>query len=355
MTHRDRVMAVLSGETPDVIPSLGECPMDATSLKGLAPEPTGDPVADAIREAEFYDNSSLEVGVSPRVETISRDDSHHLYRYATGAVWRASYSPVFCREMVDYPIKAPADLDGFVMPRAKDDVDCTEMARRVQAWKDAGYFVQGTVMGAWQAIYYLLTSFENILMWMAAEPAAARRLFELTSDYCLEASRLMLEAGVDAVFTSSDLGSGQGLLFSQSMFAEYVLPWLKELADLGHERGAILHLHSHGHIQDLMDDMVDAGVDLINPVGPSDHNDLAYFKANWGGKISIMGGISTTIAQMTVDEIDAHVAQVMEIGCRGSRFFPRTESGIPAMPVEKVLAYLDLLKQYRRMYGSAEA
>ncbi|HUT75446.1 MAG TPA: hypothetical protein VM221_11525, partial [Armatimonadota bacterium] len=76
---------------------------------------------------------------------------------------------------------------------------------------------------------------------------------------------------------------------------------------------------------------------------------------NWGGKISIMGGISTTIAQMTVDEIDAHVAQVMEIGCRGSRFFPRTESGIPAMPVEKVLAYLDLLKQYRRMYGSAEA
>ncbi len=203
-------------------------------------------------------------------------------------------------------------------------------------------------MGGWPGIYYYLTSFDNILMWMAIEPEAAHALFNMTAKFSLDAARLLLETGVDAIFTYGDLGSGQGLLFSEAMFRQYMFGWLKDLADLCHAHDAYLHLHSHGHIQDLMDAIVEAGVDVINPIGPSDHNDLALFKRRWGDRIVLHGGISTTIDRMSISEIRRHVAEVIDVGREGGRFFPRTESGIPPMPVELARSYLDELAEQRR-------
>ena len=184
-------------------------------------------------------------------------------------------------------------------------------------------------------------------MWIALEPEAAHRLSEMTSKFSLESARRLVKCGVDAVFTASDLGSGHQLLFSRDMFLEYVFPWLKELAGICHEHGVYLHLHSHGHIQDIMDDIVAAGVDVLNPVGPSDHNDLALFKARWGDRIVLPGGVGPTISTMDEAQIRRHVAEVMRIGRQGGRFIPRTESGIPPMPADRVQVYIDALKEER--------
>jgi len=347
--HRERVIAVLKGEKPEEIPSLGETPMDVTVFRELMPPATGDAVKDAIRQAEFFDNSAVGVGLGLRTETISRDETHHTYRYETGAVWHESYQPTFCREATEFPVNSPEEALTFQMPDVADPgrLDDDLLRRQVRAWHDAGYFVQGGIMGAWQGIYYYLTSFDNILMWMGVEPEAAHALFAKTTKFSLDSARRLLACGVDCIFPPSDLGSGQGLLFSPAMFREYVFGWLKQLADLCHEHNAFFHLHSHGHIQDVMDGIVEAGVDMINPIGPSDHNDLAMYKRRWGDQITLHGGISTKINTMARDEIRRHVHEVIEIGRGGGRFFPRTESGIPPMPADKALFYVKVLKEER--------
>jgi uroporphyrinogen decarboxylase len=347
MTEREKVLAVLRGERIGSIPILSECPMDVTALRGVWPEPTDDPVRDRIAESVLCGNSSVGVYFGIESKTLSRDANHHEYRYETGAVWRESYQPTFCREALEFPINTPEDAMMFTMPDASaiGRLDEAETRRAVDAFHDAGYFVEGGVIGAWGSIYYYLTSFENILMWMSIEPDAAHAVFDMTRKYSLTSAKRLLDCGVDCIHTGSDLGSGSSLLFSPSMFREYVYPWLKELADLCHEYGRHLQLHSHGHIQDIMDGIVASGVDIINPVGPSDHNDLDMFKKRWGDKIVLHGGISTTIASMGPDEMREHVRSVIEIGRRGGRFFPRTESGIPVMPREKILQYLSILKE----------
>lgn len=346
INHRERVIAVLNGEKPPIIPLHGECSMDVTVFRNMFPS-TGDPVRDAIENARFFDNSAINVSIGLLEEDIRNDETQRIYRFETGAVWHENYKPTFCRELLSFPVKTPEQAMNFRMPDvnlpARFDEDKTR--RMVDAFHQAGYFVQGCVMGAWMGIYYYLTSFENILTWMATEPEAARELFRKTSHFSIESAKRLLACGVDCIFPASDLGSGQSLLFSPAMFREYVFPWLKELADLCHEHKAYLHLHSHGHIQDIMDGIVEAGVDIINPIGPSDHNDLALFKRRWGDKITLHGGISTTIGLMSEDEIRRHVAEVIAIGRVGGRFFPRTESGIPPMSLEKALLYLKALKE----------
>ena len=74
-----------------------------------------------------------------------------------------------------------------------------------------------------------------------------------------------------------------------------------------------------------MDDIVEAGVDIVNPVGPSDYNDLAMFKKRWGDRITLHGGISTKIRDMNDKEMREHISSVLAIGRKGGRFFPRTD------------------------------
>jgi len=323
--------------------------MDTTVFRALMPPPTGDRVRDALLFAEFFDNSAVDVGISLRQETLTRDAHHHRYRYETGAVWLERYEPMFNREAVSFPINTPDDAMQFTMPDAAspERLDDEELRRVVAAFHDAGYFVQGGVMGAWFGVYYYLTTFANALMWMASHPDAAHALFDRTSRFSLDSATRLLRCGVDCIFPASDLGSARGLLFSRAMFQEYVLPWLRELADCCHDHGAFLHLHSHGHIEEIMDDVVDAGVDIINPIGPSDNNDLAMFKAHWGDRVTLHGGISTTIGAMSREGIRGHIADVMAVGRVGGRFFPRTESGIPPMTTDLALFYIETLKEAR--------
>lgn len=349
ISPRDQIKEVLRGKLPAQIPILQETPMDVTVRKimdTIMPPVTGNEMTNIENYHRFLGNTSICQGITLMQDTLSRDKGHHRYRYETGAIWREDYDVTFCREAESFPINSPDDIASFRMPIVDipERIDRKALSNKIQSLKDAGFFVQGTVMGSWAGIYYYLTSFENILMWMASEPELAHSLFKMTKDFSIDSARILLECGVDCIYTASDLGSGSALLFSREMVKEYVYPWLKDLADLCHKNNSFLHLHSHGYIQDIMDYIVEAGVDIINPIGPSDHNDLEMFKNKWGDKICLHGGISTTIAQMTESEIADHVKTVINTGKKGGRFFPRTESGIPYMPPEKIKFYIDTLK-----------
>jgi hypothetical protein len=345
---RDEVLKTLRGETVSVIPTIAEWFMDVTVPRSFGLDIPAHPVAGALFCAEFFGNFDVCVQTGPAEKTLSETPAERVLQYETGAVWRERYQPVFCREPLRFPVNSPEDVFKFKMPPPAWD---TDIPGRVRFFKEKGYFVQGVVPGVWGHVYYYLTSMENILLWMAAEEEAAFKIFDIMGAYIVELCGRLLDAGVDAIFTANDLGTGSSLLFSGDLFKRFIFPWLKKISDICHQRGAFLHLHSHGHIQDIMDTLVDAGVDILNPVGPSDRNDLAFFKRKWGGKITLLGGVSTTVADMSGEEIEAHIARVMEAGCGRGRFMPRTESGIPLMPVGKARFFIDTLARHRKEFA----
>ena len=352
MTHRQRVQAVLEGRQPDIVPVYRETGMDATVDKALLPALTGDEYQDAVARAETYGNAALGPIIDIRTETIERDEVHWIYRYETGAVCEEYYQPSFFRRTHSFPIAEPADLDSFRMPDPTTPDRCRGMAENIARWRDAGYYVHGRISSAWAGIYYFLARFDDILAWMITEPEAAERLFQLMGDFTLEAARVQLDLGVDSIWTFADLGTGTSLLFSPEHFDRYLSPWLTALGALSHSYGATLHLHSHGHIQDLMDRLIAAGVDMVDPIGPGDNNDLAMFKKRWGDRITLIGGLSKTVGDMTKSELEAHIADVMATGCGGGRFMPELESGIPFTSKEQFELFNGMLERYRRKYGS---
>lgn len=345
MKPRDKILAVLRGEILDEIPCYMEACMDKTVAEELYAGADGD----SIQRAKVLDNCAVYYGMGFNQKTLSQSDVERVYQYETGAIWREVFSPNFSREAISYPVNTPEEALAYRLPSAKDPARINDAICRdtVQHLKDEGYYVQGQSVGVWQGIYYYLTSFENILEWMIDEPEAAHALFDEMKRYSLQAAERVIGWGVDEIFVASDFGTSISLMFSPKLFREYVFPWLQQLAELCHRNGVYCQLHSHGHIEDIMDQIVEAGVDIINPIGPSDHNDLAMFKQRWGDKIVLLGGISTKIAEMSNQEMEEHIKEVIRIGRKGGRFFPRTESGIPLMPKEKILFYVEALKKER--------
>lgn len=345
MLPRDMVRAIVRGELPDRVPLFLECPMDNTVYQRFGLAPTGDAVADALREASLFGNLAVGISLTPTQQTLRKSEQEHVYRYETGAVWRESFLPTFCREALEYPVSEPKQAFCFSMPTIPD-ARRESIKAEVSALRASGLFVEGNVPGAWQGSYYFIAPFESLLEWLLTESEAAKAVIDACAAYSLEAARVLLDAGVDGIIAASDLGTGTSLLMSARLIREFVVPWMRDMAELCHQYGALFHLHSHGHIEQIMDDIVDAGVDIVNPIGPTDNNDLAMFKARWGDRITLHGGISSTVADMSDEQMRAHLESVMETGRKGGRFFPRSESGVPPMSDERLRAYLRLLREF---------
>lgn len=113
-------------------------------------------------------------------------------------------------------------------------------------------------------------------------------------------------------FFGDDLGFRTGTLISPTHIRAYVLPWLKRIADLTHDRGKFVLLHCCGNGDVVMDDLIDfVGID-----GKHSYEDaimpVTEVKQRYGDRISIIGGVDMDVlARRSPDEVDAYVTYSM--------------------------------------------
>ncbi|MHB0878522.1 MAG: uroporphyrinogen decarboxylase family protein [Anaerolineae bacterium] len=149
-----------------------------------------------------------------------------------------------------------------------------------------------------------------------------------------------------------DMGYNQGTFMSPRTFERLLLPWYARYCELAHAHGAYTSMHCHGNINAIMPMLCDAGIDIINPVGPGDGMDLADLKSRYGSRMTLMGGISKFIGQMSKEELKAHLEEVFRVGSPGGGFIAYSKGSIPVdMTAENVRYYLDLKADLSCRFG----
>jgi uroporphyrinogen decarboxylase len=98
---------------------------------------------------------------------------------------------------------------------------------------------------------------------------------------------------VQMVRTGDDLGSQTGLLISPALYRKFIKPRHKRLFDFIHSRTeAKIYLHSDGAIEPLIDDLIEIGLDILNPVQPlASGMDSHALKKKYGDRLCFHGGI----------------------------------------------------------------
>ncbi len=141
-----------------------------------------------------------------------------------------------------------------------------------------------------------LRGIEQILLDLIEQPEFAEYIFARLTEFYVEYARRTFEAaggGVDVFMTGDDFGTQRGLFMSPEMWRRFLRPGFRAFMDLGKRYGCKVAHHSCGSIQPLIPELIECGLDILNPIQPEARNmSCAVLKRLFGDRLSFHGSIS---------------------------------------------------------------
>ena len=200
--------------------------------------------------------------------------------------------------------------------------------------------------GMWTGILgdsYRMLGFQNFLTNMALKPQLIKTLVDRMTEFYLELNDRVfsiLKGNIDIWFFGNDYATQNGLLFSLEMFEDFFLENTKQLTELAKSHGLKVMAHSCGAISELLPLLIEAGVDIIDPVQTTATGmDPTSLKKRYGEKIVFHGGIDTqqVLPNRKPDEVYEHAYEVMrEMGKEGGYIFAPSQILQSDIPIENI-------------------
>jgi uroporphyrinogen decarboxylase len=380
MNSRQRIRTALAHQEPDRVP----LDLGATVLTGIhvtayerlrdhlgMPHRGDIQTLDVLQQLAVVDEDMrqrLKVDVrdiAPRssatFQVEIRDGGDYTYFYDEwGIGWRRPKIGGLYYDMFDNPLRAAqsfADIDAHPWP---DPVDPARFAGLGERAKNAAELEgQGVVLGglcggilemaAW------LRGFESYFIDLAVN----QRLLGYLMDKVLELKlayweKALAEVGVyaDVVQEADDFAGQLGMLISPATYRALVKPRHNKLFQVLHARSqASIFFHSCGAIRPVIPDLIDIGLDILNPVQVSAAGmDSAALKRDFGRSLTFWGGGVDTqrvLGNGTPQQVREDVKRRIEDLAPGGGFVFATVHNIqPNVPPENILAMWETLQQY---------
>jgi len=306
-----------------------------------------------LREAEFLDNFMVGAGSGGfKVRSVTDAGSNwRIIEWETGAVWRVGTSKnVWTREYLTYPITSEEDLEDLELPDPDDPTRYEEVEKSIEYVVDKGFFpvcsINGFFSGVW---YYLRGPLDVVLMDMYRRREFYKKVLAILGEFNLRAEKNLLERGAMMIGWVDDLGYSSGTFMSPKLYEELIYPWHVKAINLAHKYGAFVNMHSHGNVNAIVPLLVEAKLDVLNPIGPTDNMNLRDLKERYGDRLCLQGGLSKEIGLMSPDELREHLIDRIRIGSPGGGFILGSEGGIPyEMSVECFRGLIRLSRRYRK-------
>jgi uroporphyrinogen decarboxylase len=236
-----------------------------------------------------------------------------------------------------------------------DDAGLAEMAQRARQLRES---TDRAIIGLFGAnmfeIPQMLYRMDNYLMYMALYPEAVIRLSEkLCAIYMRNLEKWLKAVGpyIDIILFGDDLGGQNGPLLSPQMYRRYFKPYHQKLFLRAKELANVrVLLHCCGGVYELLDDLIEAGVDAINPVQISCANmDAIKLKSRFGSRLTFWGGGSDTreiLPNGSLQQISKHVKeQIGVLNTDGGFVFQQVHNILANVPPQNIVAMFDAARQ----------
>lgn len=374
LSHRERVIKALSHQEPDRIPfDLGSTPHSSVhigayqKLKAHFEVNGKDRIINRMTQIVAVDESILQaLDIDLRLAVPGAPDSRpHIevgedsYQDEYGVVRRKPPSsryydqvkcplagPITIQDIVNFPWPDPTD-PGYTrglreqLLYYREKTDYATVLRLSSPFLHTSQFVRG---------------FEDWYIDLAADRKLAAALFDATLEHSMALAEQILKVSgdlLDVVATAEDLGFQNGPIVSPELYRELFKPrHVKYFNLLKKHTSAFIHLHSCGSIYRLLPDIIELGIDIINPVQVAAKDmDSGVLKREFGDQLSFWGGIDTqrVLPRGTTAEVRAEVKRrIRDLAPSGGYIFGAVHNIQPDVPLENILAMYDAAKEYGR-------
>jgi len=196
---------------------------------------------------------------------------------------------------------------------------------------------------------WMLRSMPQFMMDLVRAPEFIEKLLGKIMEINLAMLQLLVSfEEVDGFMLGSDWGGQQGLLISPEHWRRFIKPTEAACYKIVRDAGKHLWVHSCGKIEVVIPDLIESGLQALNPV-QSEVMDVRALKADFGRDLTFWGGIGTqrVLPYGTPDQVRADVERTIEIMAPGGGYVLGPSQGIQEdVPIENVLALIDAAKAH---------
>jgi uroporphyrinogen decarboxylase len=228
-------------------------------------------------------------------------------------------------EVIEAPLAGVSSADEvrrFPMPDPSAAGRFDDAAAEIARFKD-DYFIIGDLELTMFEMAWHMVGLEKIMIDMTVGEPYLDVLLDRVMGFSIGVGVRLVELGVDAIWTGDDFGSQNGMLISPLMWRTLFKPRFAALfAELkAANPDVLIAYHSDGAVAPILDDLVEIGMDVFNPVQPNvPGHDPHTLKAQLGDRLSFWGAIDQQhlLPHASVAEIERDVAaKIAALGVGG--------------------------------------
>ncbi|HEY5585892.1 MAG TPA: uroporphyrinogen decarboxylase family protein [Ruminiclostridium sp.] len=333
MNKTERIKEALRHENTGCVPYAINFTVEAIQLYGERI------LQDYASEQVINDYKS---GILNLTEAVSLGIGNHmLYVYAPWWDW-CNVPDYFLREY-----DAPSHL-----PETIGHGSYEEFFKKIKYIKENyDVYLLATIWGShWEKANFC-RGIENFLGDLAGSPEWAQELLDLI----IRKNIVMLEnfiniKEIDGVLLGSDWGTQNDLIMSPTCWRNMIKNGEKQEYDLIKKHGKDVFVHSCGNVQKILGDLVEMGLDALNPLQP-ECMDIYKIKENFGDKLTFFGGISTqrTLPYGTSEEVVEESKKIIKaMSVNGGYITAPSQEIQTDVPYENVRALIDTAKLFAK-------
>ncbi len=183
-------------------------------------------------------------------------------------------------------------------------------------------------------------------------PADIERLLEIKTESAVRLARAAADAKLCPIyFIGDDVAYKGRLLFSPQFLRRTFIRSLRRVIEPVKAAGLTVIFHSDGYVMDILDDMLDAGIDGLNPIEPIAGMDIGLLKKRYGKRLVLVGNVdcSQVLPLGTVgDVVEATKACLRAAGHGGGLLIGSSSEIVPCTPVANILAFYEACREWGR-------
>ncbi len=253
----------------------------------------------------------------------------------------------------------PLDLDFVIKDRGawekakkrltptSDRIDWNYLETNYSLWRREGRWIEACLWFGFDITHTGIVGTERLLYAMVDDPEWCVDMFNTLLDLNLALLDQVWEAGYtwDTVMWWDDMGFKGKQFFSPAMYRSLLKPVHKRAVEWIHSKGCYARLHSCGNIMPFVPDLLEIGVDGLNPMEVKAGMDPLALKRDYGDRLVLHGGINAVLW----DDRDAIVAEIERLvpalKAGGGYIFASDHSIPSSVSLENFRAILDAVKR----------
>ncbi len=330
-TH-ERIARMFAHQDADRIPVLDD-PWAATIERWHA-----EGMPSNIGFGDYFDLdhiSSIGVDTSPRypVQVLEQTNEYRVHTTAWGATLKDWSHAGGVPQFLDFRINSPdawREAKARMVP-TRDRINWQVLDRNYKMWRKRGDWIRGDLWFGFDVTHSWTLGTERVLLALVEQPEWLSDVFNTMLDVNLALLDMVWDAGYtfDSIFWCDDMGYKHNQFFSVRTYRALVKPVHKRAVEWAHAKGIKAHLHSCGDVRPFVPELVEIGVDALNPLEVKAGMDPIDLKRRFGDRLVLHGGINAVLYD-DLEALEAEMRRVIPVVKENGGYIFSSDHSVPS-------------------------